>query len=103
MDVYSETFGKISAEFNIKGNVMDGVIAADEQNTVSYIEGRLDMMEQDYQNAGYNVKGVSGQYCSNVHYGMWSGDNENDDKVSNSQLYDVAKIFIKNIKEWEKA
>lgn len=103
VDVYSETFGKISAEFNIKGNVLDGVIAADEQNTVSYIEGRLDMMEQDYQNAGYNVKGVSGQYCSNVHYGMWSGDNENDDKVSNSQLYDVAKIFIKNIKEWEKA
>lgn len=102
VDVYSEVFGKISAEFNMKGDVLDGIIAADTKETVEIIEKNIDKLECDFEESGYNVKGVSGQYCSNVHYGLWNIKEENEERVSNSRLYNVAKIFIKNIKQFEK-
>lgn len=101
-DIHSDVFGRISAEFNVKGNRVDGIIVADNNETVKFLEGVMPELEKSLEAEGYITEGVNSSRHDNISYGMWSKDEDGKDDVSNSSLYNVAKIFISNVKEWGK-
>lgn len=101
-DIRSDVFGKISAEFNVRGNRVDGIIVADSDRTVRFLEGAMPELEKAFEDEGYITDGVNSSRHDNIGYGMWSMDGSKAEDVSNSSLYMVAKIFISNVKEWGK-
>lgn len=102
-DIRSDVLGKISAEFTVSGKKVDGIIVADSDETVTFLEGAVAEFERSLEDEGYITESVNNAKHENIHYGMWSFDEGRDDKVSNSDLYKVAKLFISNVKEWGKS
>lgn len=101
-DIRSDVFGRISAEFNVKGNRVDGIIVADSRSTAAYLEEKMPELENSLREEGYITDGVGSSRLENISYGMWSIEEGRQEGVSNSSLYAVAKIFISNVKEWGK-
>lgn len=102
-DIHSELFGKIAAEFRVMGNKVDGVIVADRDDTVEFLNHVLPDFEKALEEKGYTTEGMNSSKYEKTGYGMWSVERKNsEDSVSNASLYRVAKIFITNIKEWGK-
>ncbi len=99
-DISSETFGRIYGEFKLKGKKLDGMMVCENEDLARRLEQVLPLLEKRYEEAGYEVVGVSGNTARHISYGM-SKEQENEN-VKNSELYRVARVFITGIKEMGK-
>lgn len=87
-----EEYGKVTAKFTLKSNAVDGFIVSDSRIGVSELSGERDAIEKAFEAAGFETKNLSIVYSNTIGKSDFIPDN--DEEVTNNQLYKIAKAFI---------
>lgn len=93
-----ENLGKISSEFKVADNTLSGVILTDSRRTTDYIKGNMDSFSRELSIIGIETGKIDCS-LSVSSTGSWS-EQYKEDRPATKQLYQVAKGYIKIIKQW---
>lgn len=93
----SEMFGRITARFTIKSEIVEGIIAGNDSEGLERFKSK-ENLTNSLKEGGFKDGVVRYIHSENLNYtSLYLRNNPNDDKADTSSFYKVAKIFIQEV------
>lgn len=90
----SEEYGKITAKFKVGADGVDGFIVSDSRAGLDNVKAKKADIINEMSNAGMDTKAISFVFGTVSKTEDYIGDALENEKVSDNQLYKVAKAFV---------
>lgn len=92
-------YGKITAEFSVDGNLIDGYIAGSKEESRAFLDSVKEGMADFFKSQGKEIKTLTSVIAhASDPYKRMDADYKNDSTVNTKDLYGIAKQFIKIVR-----
>lgn len=99
INLESELLGKISSELKVDNQILNGIILSDNNQVVNYMQKNIQVLNESLEETNIEVNKIDCFLHNDIKPGMWTKQS-NVQNPTTRQLYQIAKAFVKTLKEW---